>query len=444
MVGCICQMAGSALAKSSTTTSLTSSGNPSAYAQAVVFTATVSSGSGTPTGTVTFRDGSAVLGTGSLNASHKATYSSATLSVGAHSITAEYGGDSGFNGSTSAAVAQTVNKANQTITLGHLGTHTYGDPPITLSATVSSGLPVSFSLLSGPATLVGNILTITGSGTIKISASQTGDANYNAAPSVIKPFTVNGPSSLTVSGLAVNSKSYDGGTVATLNTSSATLVGVVAGDNVTIDISGATASFSDRNVGTAKTVTISGVTLAGPDAGKYTFTPPTAGTADITALPVSASIIAADKFYDGTASATLTGTNLSGALSGEDVTLNCDAASFSDDTVGSNKTVTAGVSLSGADSANYLLSSPTATTTASILSAAAPSISLTMNPDGCANVACAGPAGLTFCVQVTDGLSPANWTTIATNCLGSDGKCCWVDTDATNHSVRFYRTMVSN
>ena len=79
--------------------------------QAVTFTATVkakSAGAGTPTGTVTLKDGPSTLGTGTLNSSGQAVFTISTLAVGSHSITASYGGDANFTGSTSSKVTQTV------------------------------------------------------------------------------------------------------------------------------------------------------------------------------------------------------------------------------------------------------------------------------------------------------------------------------------------------
>ncbi|MGA2888236.1 MAG: sugar-binding protein [Terracidiphilus sp.] len=70
---------------------------------------------------------------------------------------------------------------------------TYGVPPITLSATASSGLAVSFSVVSGPATISGNTLTITGVGTVVIAANQPGNANYMAAAQVTNTIVVNQP-----------------------------------------------------------------------------------------------------------------------------------------------------------------------------------------------------------------------------------------------------------
>ncbi len=80
---------------------------------------------------------------------------------------------------------------DQIITFGALTNPTYGDAPLALSATASSGLPVSFAILSGPATLTGDILTITGAGSVTIEASQAGDDTYLPAPPVDQLLTVN-------------------------------------------------------------------------------------------------------------------------------------------------------------------------------------------------------------------------------------------------------------
>lgn len=71
--------------------------------------------------------------------------------------------------------------------------------PITLEATATSGLPVSFELLEGPATLEGNILTLTGdAGIIKVRASQNGnDTEWQAAPPVTRTFEVVDPDAYT-------------------------------------------------------------------------------------------------------------------------------------------------------------------------------------------------------------------------------------------------------
>src|SRR5205823_3090661 len=95
----------------STTATVTSGTNPAAFGQSVTFTATVAAvapGVGTPTGTVTFRDGTTNLGTATLTAAGTATLTTATLTIGSHAISAVYGGDTNFATSTSATLTQTV------------------------------------------------------------------------------------------------------------------------------------------------------------------------------------------------------------------------------------------------------------------------------------------------------------------------------------------------
>lgn len=69
-------------------------------------------------------------------------------------------------------------------------TVTYGDTAITLAATATSGLPVTFKVVSGAAKVTGNLLTITGAGVIDIMASQAGNSSYNAAVDVHATITV--------------------------------------------------------------------------------------------------------------------------------------------------------------------------------------------------------------------------------------------------------------
>ncbi|MFZ4857237.1 MAG: PKD domain-containing protein [Desulfuromonadaceae bacterium] len=91
--------------KAMTITVVNSSSNPSIPGQSVTFTATLSPLSAT--GTVTFKDGTTVLGTGTLSGG-SASFSTTTLTVGTHSITAVFSGDGSNNGSTSTPVSQLV------------------------------------------------------------------------------------------------------------------------------------------------------------------------------------------------------------------------------------------------------------------------------------------------------------------------------------------------
>jgi hypothetical protein len=92
-------------------------------------------------------------------------------------------------------ITQFTYKYSQSITFAALGDRAYSATPFTLSATATSGLPVAFSIVSGPATVSGNELTMTGGGTVLVRASQAGSASYNAAANVDRSFNVTGGAS---------------------------------------------------------------------------------------------------------------------------------------------------------------------------------------------------------------------------------------------------------
>ena len=94
------------------------------------------------------------------------------------------------------------------------------------------------------------------------------------------------PAGLTVTGVTAANKVYDGTTSARIDTTGATLHGVLASDtgNVTLVTNGASGVFADESVGAGKLVRISGLTLSGSAAGNYALTQP-ATTADIIAIP---------------------------------------------------------------------------------------------------------------------------------------------------------------
>jgi hypothetical protein len=98
------------VSKASTTTTLMSSPNPSSSGQAVTFTATVLGAyGGSPTASVTFMDGSTILGRVATDAiTHQATLVISTLAVGAHYVTATFSGNANFAASTSAVLEQDV------------------------------------------------------------------------------------------------------------------------------------------------------------------------------------------------------------------------------------------------------------------------------------------------------------------------------------------------
>ncbi len=124
----------------------------------------------------------------------------------------------------SAAYSITTGKVDQTITFADI-TATYGDAPVILTGTASSGLGVTYaSSNTSVATVSGNTLTILAAGTATITASQGGDANNNAATSVAKTLTVNARA-LTITATG-NSKTYGAADPAlTYQVTSGSLVG---------------------------------------------------------------------------------------------------------------------------------------------------------------------------------------------------------------------------
>ena len=167
--------------KATSATAVASSLNPSTFGTAVTFTATVSSTGGTPTGSVTFKDGSSTLGTGALSGG-KATFKTSALAVGSHSITAVYGGSVDFNGSTSSILTQKVNKASSSTTVvSSLNPSTFGTA-VTFTATVSStgGTPTgSVTFKDGSSTLGTGALS-GGKATFKTSALAKGTHSITA------------------------------------------------------------------------------------------------------------------------------------------------------------------------------------------------------------------------------------------------------------------------
>lgn len=114
------------------------------------------------------------------------------VGVGATNITATQLGDANYNAAPDVIQSFTVNKANQTITFEALANQAFGNATLSLGATTSSGLSVTYTSSDETvATVSGNTVTIVGVGTTNITASQAGDASYDPAPDVVQPLTVN-------------------------------------------------------------------------------------------------------------------------------------------------------------------------------------------------------------------------------------------------------------
>jgi hypothetical protein len=128
----------------------------------------------------------------SFAATGNCTLSAATVhltGVGSCKVTASQAGDA--NTDAAADVAQTfaIAKGSQTITFAALAAKTFGNADFSVAATSSSGLAVSF-VASGTCSVSGAVVHLTAPGPCTVTASQTGDANYNAAADVAQTFRI--------------------------------------------------------------------------------------------------------------------------------------------------------------------------------------------------------------------------------------------------------------
>jgi hypothetical protein len=194
------------------TVALISSSNPSTAGQSVTFTATVSGTSGTPTGTVDFRDGAASIPGCAAVAllAGTAACDAMTLAAGTHTITAQYAGNTTYNAATSAALLQTVNAplANSSVALISSSNPSTAGQGVTFTATVSGTLETpagtvdfrdgaaSISGCAAVALSAGSATCTTSSlaaGAHSISAQYAGNTTYNAATSAPLTQTIDAP-----------------------------------------------------------------------------------------------------------------------------------------------------------------------------------------------------------------------------------------------------------
>ncbi|MHB1959876.1 MAG: FG-GAP-like repeat-containing protein [Acidobacteriaceae bacterium] len=293
-----------------TTTALSVSPNPAVAGQTVTFTAQVSASSGTtvPTGTVNFMNGSTQLGTGTLDSSGAATYTTSSLSTGSYPITAVYSGDTNYSGSTSSAVTLVVNAqpvaAATTTTLATSAATVNAGQNVTFTATVAgpsgnTAVPTgTVTFLDGTSTLGTGTLNGSGVatyststlsvGTHPITAQYSGDTNF--APSVSSAITetVNAAPTFTLAAQP-SSLSVMPGSSGTVGLS----VTPVNGFNQTVSFacsglpSEAACSFSPVTVtpnGTAASSTTMTITTTAASTGRNSSQWPFAGGGTVLAL----------------------------------------------------------------------------------------------------------------------------------------------------------------
>jgi hypothetical protein len=299
-------------------TGLGSSVNPSVFGQQVTLTATVSASGGTPSGTVTFREGAIALGTGTLNGvsgNDQATLTLSAPAVGSHAITAIYGGDSTFAPSTSAPLTQLVSLANTSTAVSANAPSSVFGEPISFTATVvplapGAGTPtgnVAFKRLfpDGSSVTFGTaVLSASGTavfvmdrfipGTATVFAVYAGDSSFATSTSptithVINPanttLTVSSTTPVSVAGQPVNFSS---------------ILGVVAPGAFVVPPTG-TITFFDTFHGTTTTLTSfpvvgSGTSPALTSAGTHIITATYSGDGNFngsTSAPITQVVVAA-------------------------------------------------------------------------------------------------------------------------------------------------------
>ena len=178
------------------------------------------------------------------------------------------------------------------------------------------------------------------------------------------------PRVLTMSGVASQTKTYDGNTNADATQFHATLNNVVTGEESLVTATARGAAYNSKNVATASKVTYTGLALTGTGAANYTVATTAEGAGTITARALTLGAVAAQtKTYDGTtaADASKFSAGLNNTVAGDSVTATATGAAYnSKDVAGANTVNYTGVALGGADAGNYSLAAGAAQGTGSI------------------------------------------------------------------------------
>jgi hypothetical protein len=242
--------------------------------------------------TVTFTLGGSSVGPATTNASGVATLSNASLAginAGTYSGGgASFSGDTNYSSSNGTA-GRTVAKADQTITFaaGTPTTKNVGDQDFQVNATSTSGLPVTLaSSTTGVCTVSGGTVHIVSTGVCTITASQAGNANYNAATDVTRSFTIGGAQAQVTLGNL--NQTYDGTSKAA--TASTTPTGL----NVTFEYKQNGVAVTPKDAGSYDVV-------ATINDNKYQGS--ASGTLVIAKATPQVAINWSDSTYDGTANA---------------------------------------------------------------------------------------------------------------------------------------------
>ncbi len=303
----------------------------------------------------------------SLGGSPVFTFASANIGTGITINTTGYtisGTDSGKYTLTQPTLAANISAAELTI-VGLTGDNKVYDGTTAASATGTATLSGiigadDVSLGGSPvftfaAANIGTGITINTTG---YTISGTDSGNYTLTqPTLAANISA---AELTIVGLTVDNKVYDGTTAASA-TGTATLSGIIGADDVSLGGS-PVFTFASANIGTGITINTTGYTISGTDSGNYTLTQPTLAANISTAELTIVGLTGDNKVYDGTTAASATGTaTLSGIIGADDVSLGGSPVfTFAAANVGTGITMnTVDYTISGTDSGNYTLTQPT-------------------------------------------------------------------------------------
>jgi large repetitive protein len=327
---------GQVVSRSSSATAVGSSVNPSAFGQAVTFSATVTAvapGVGTPSGTVQFKVNGANFGAPvALSGGSASSASLATLPVGSYTVTAVYSGDGSFNASTGTLLGgQGVLKANTTTTVGSSVNPSVFGQGVTFGATVAAVLPgtgiptgsVQFKVnganygapvaLSGGSASSASLASLAAGGYV-ITADYLGDGGFNISSGTLPAGqTVNRASSSVAVAASVNPSVY-GQPV----TFTATLTAVAPGAGTP----GGTVQFKTNGVNFGSAVTLAGgsassAALASLAVGSYTVTAEYSGDSSFN---ISSGTLATGQVVNQANSATAIASSANPSVYGQPVT----------------------------------------------------------------------------------------------------------------------------
>ncbi len=128
-----------------------------------------------------------------------------TCAVTSAGVAECWGGNNGLNrdlgdcSDTDSSTPVDVGDCSQAISWGQQGPYTFGQAPVVLDATASSGLAVGYTVISGPCTVSGSTLTLTRAGSCVVDADQSGNLGYSAAATVSQTITITSARSITIS-----------------------------------------------------------------------------------------------------------------------------------------------------------------------------------------------------------------------------------------------------